>query len=144
MPSTTRPAKALVQSLNELRVFLFCLAVFGLLACCSQASGQCYSCESAGVLTDLSYGQSYGHGAISGEAYYSPSFSNRTRGFETRSGIPHFSHLNTPRGVQRRIPGNTFPVQTVVVNFTPPGSYSSPRQTSFRKNAFGRSVISRW
>lgn len=140
MLSKTCPTKVLVRSLNELRLFLFCLAVLGLMACCSQASAQCYSCESS-----VPTAQTVGHGAISGSSYHTPSYARQVSGpFRSRFGYTEFAHYDTPRGVHRRIPGETFPVQTMVVNFTPPGSYSSPRQTSFRKNAFGRSVISRW
>ena len=142
MLSKTCPTKVLVRSLNELRLFLFCLAVLGLMACfCSQASAQQYSYGSSVVPTV----QPYSHGAISGNSYRAPSYARQVSGpFRSRFGYTEFAHYDTPRGVHRRIPGETFPVQTVVVNFAPPGSYSSPRQTSFRKNAFGRSVSSRW
>jgi len=136
----TYPTKVLVRSLDELRVFLFCLVVLGLMACCNQANAQCHSCGST-----VPSAHTIGHGAFTGGTYYAPSYAQPfSRGFRSRFGYTEFAHYDAPRGVNRRIPGETFPVQTVVANFTPPGSYSSPRRTSFRKNAFGRSVISRW
>jgi len=140
MPPQTCPTNVSVRTFDELRVFLFCLAVLGSMACCSQANAQCHSCG-----TTLPSAQAVGHGAFTRSTYYAPSYAQPfSRGLRSRFGYTEFAHYDTPRGVNRRIPGETFPVQTVVANFTPPRSYSSPRQTSFRKNAFGRSVISRW
>lgn len=101
----------------QTRILTFCFSAVGLMVVSNPANAQCNCDGSAAVVV----AQTVNYDGT----FYAPS---STR-YDSGSGIAYFSHYNTPQGSARRIPGQTFPVQTMVANTAPVSSLGSSGQT---------------